>query len=312
MKPSTDDNELDELLKCAWGPAPQPDFDAWRCRYPEAESNLSVSSAASVAKKKARARRMFGVAAAALIAVGVVGGLLYVSSGARATSAEILAQLENANGITWKTTFYAEVVGKDGKSKWIETETRHFAYLRPGLYRDASVDKSGKVTSFDVTDNVKMRQLSVSHERKEATIAELAVTHYGSGGPFEWVKKELSGGNLEWVGSKEADGRRVNVFRLAFLDKANGRNWSYDFWLDATTKQLVAVQVPGSDIFDAAAQAVRNDRRENEGWSQITPVANIQFDIKTNAELDESEFRLEPPEGYTVHRQHDRKSPNRR
>jgi hypothetical protein len=301
MKPTTNDNRVDELLKGAWGAAPQPDFEAWRRRYPEVESNLSVSRAASGAEEQALSRRKFGIAAAALIAVGVVGGLLYVSNGARATSAEILEQLENAKGITWKTTFYAEVVAKDGKSKWIETETRHFAYMRPGLHRDASVDENGKVVYFSITDNANMKQLRISHKRKEATVSELAVIEY-SNGPFDWVKKELSGGNLQWVGSKDADGRRVNVFRLAFRDNANGRDWSYDFWLDAKTKQLVVVQVPGSDIFDPAAQMVQNDRRAKEGWSQMTPVASIEFDINTSAELDESEFRLEPPEGYTVHR----------
>ena len=81
MKPSTNDNDIDELLKGAWGTAPQPDFEAWRRQYPQAESNLSVSNAASVAEGHALTRRMFGVAAAALIAVGVVVGILYVSNG---------------------------------------------------------------------------------------------------------------------------------------------------------------------------------------------------------------------------------------
>ena len=221
---------------------------------------------------------------------------------ARATSAEILAQLENAKGITWKTTFYAEVVAKDGKSKWIESETRHFAYMRPGLHRDASVDENGRVNYFTVTDNLNMKKLSVSHDKKEATVADLAVTDYGASGPFDFAKEKLANGNLEWAGSKKAEGRQVSVFRLAFRDTMNGRDWSYDFWLDAKTKQLVAVQVPGSDIFDTAAQTVQNDRRAKEGWSQMTPVASIEFDINTSAELDESEFRLEPPEGYTVRR----------
>ena len=39
-------------------------------------------------------------------------------------------------------------------------------------------------------------------------------------------------------------------FDTHMRDEPNGRDWSYDFWIDQKTKQLVEAHVPGADIYD--------------------------------------------------------------
>jgi hypothetical protein len=105
--------------------------------------------------------------------------------------------------------------------------------------------------------------------------------------------------NLQWVGTKQTPGGRINVFRVAFKDEGNNRDWSYDFWIHAETKQLVALQVPGSDIFDPENDPSSKNEPEKEA-SLYQSICFFDHDIRFDAELDDSLFSLEPPTGYAV------------
>lgn len=90
----------------------------------------------------------------------------------------------------------------------------------------------------------------------------------------------------------------VNVFRRAFKDESH-ENWSYDFWIDAKTKQLVALQIPGVDVYDPETDPARANPVEKD-WSAMTIACSLAHDINFDAELDNSLFSLVPPPGYTL------------
>ncbi|HUW20611.1 MAG TPA: hypothetical protein VMW16_15040 [Sedimentisphaerales bacterium] len=216
-----------------------------------------------------------------------------------AAFADVLEQIEKAKTITWKTTFYSKVTSKDGKRRWIETETREFAYKAPGLYRDVTLDENMEVKYVTITDNVHLKGLSLNPAKEEATVRELAAIEQDARGPFVWVSEQMKEQDLEWVGKERTAGGEVNVFRAAFRDEANNKDWSYDLWIDAKSKQLVAVQVPGADIYNPEEDPARNNRPER-GWSISKPMCSVHYDINLDASLDEWLFSLEPPEGYRV------------
>jgi len=196
--------------------------------------------------------RITKLAAVAIIIIAVSVILNQFASSVDGTSvafAKVLEQIEKAKTITWKITFYIQVTSKDGKRTWIETETRQQAYKAPGLYRDVHFDEDGQITHWTITDTVNMEELSVNPGEKRATVRELTMA-MNPRGPFVWQKEEMRKRNLEWVGKVETETGEANIFRTAFRDKANNQDWSYDFWIDAKTKKLVAVQVPGADIYD--------------------------------------------------------------
>jgi hypothetical protein len=248
--------------------------------------------------------RMTKSAAAAVIIIAVLTITNSFNSNHGTVFAQVSNQIDKAKTITWKETFYIQVTSKDGKRTWIETETRQCAYKVPGLYRVIHNETvHGQVKHEIITDTINLKQLSLVPETSKATLSELATTIYDSRGAFYWEKEYIKEHNLEWVGKRKAEIGEINVFRSAFWDKADNEDWSYDFWIDAETKQLIAVQIPGSDIYDPEKDPVRKNPPETD-WSTKTPICSIKHDINYDVELDEALFRLEPPEGYTIQTEH--------
>ena len=64
------------------------------------------------------------------------------------------------------------------------------------------------------------------------------------------------------------------------------------------TKQLVGVFTPGADIYDPDNDPARNNPPGN-AWDHIA-MGGGELDIRYDVALDDSLFRLEPPEGYAV------------
>jgi outer membrane lipoprotein-sorting protein len=242
----------------------------------------------------------FAAAAAIIIAV-LIGVNQFTGSieiGATAF-AQVLEQIEQAKTITWKTTFYSEVTSKDGKRTWIETETREFAYKSPGLYRDVHFDENGQIHHVTIEDAVNLKRLSLNPRKKTATIRELAMPFCDPRGAFFWEKEYIKTRELELVGRRQTKTGEVDVFRTAFFDEANNEDWSYDFWVDAKTKQLMAVYIPGANIYDSENDPARNNPPETE-WFTSKPIISVKHDINFDAELHELLFSLEPPEDYSV------------
>ncbi|NIP23804.1 MAG: hypothetical protein GWN67_01265 [Phycisphaerae bacterium] len=307
MEQTFDNNLLDEALTEAIGSEEQkPDFEKWKQQHPEAVEMLisridGRSSAPTlplyIGRKIMKSPiTKLAVAAAIIIAVLICINQFYGDHSN--VFAQVLEQIEKAETITWKVTYYLQVTSKDGKRTWIETETRHQAYKAPGLYRDVHSDENGQITYWTITDAINMKELSVDPEEKRATVRELAFARSPSG-PFNWQKEEMQKRSLEWVGTAETETGEANIFRASFRDKTSNEDWSYDFWIDVKTKQLVAVQVPGTDIYDPEKDPARMNPPHKD-WYYKRPICHIQHDIIYNAVLDESLFSLKPPEGYTV------------
>jgi outer membrane lipoprotein-sorting protein len=266
-------------------------------RLPEAEERRPALVRPNIGRIIMK-NRITQLAAAAIIIIAVLIGINQFGGDHSTVFAQVLEQIEKAKTITWKITFYIQVTSKDGKRTWIETETRQQAYKAPGLYRDVHFDENGQITHWTITDTVNMEELSINPGEKRATVRELAVAQ-NPHGPFVWQHEQIQKRNLEWVGKGETETGEANIFRTTFRNKADNRDWSYDFWIDAKTKQLVAVQVPGSDIYDPENDPARLNPPHKDGYRKM-PICHIQHDIIFNADIDESLFSLKPPEGYTV------------
>ena len=297
-----DDNELDRALTEAFSP-PAADFDAWQRQHSESLACLDPQRVAISIKRKISMKRAALLAAAAVVLVCVWLGIWHFTPDGHDSMAfaQIFEELQKAKTITWKTTFYERITSKDGKRTWIKPETRQWEYKSPGLYRETSLDEKGQIKWVEITDATQKQQkrLSLLPAKKEATLRELAVDMQNPLGPFEWVKKEIKDANLQWVETRKTPNGTVNVFRHSMRDVPNGRDWSYDFWIDPKAKRLVALRVPGSDIFDPEKEPDRNNPPEKECSLRTCP-CHTEHDIVLDAKLDDSLFSLDPPEGYTL------------
>jgi len=301
------DNELERLIHTAIGSDHAPfDFQRWKQEHQreittfQSEAKHSELQATTLSERRLTMTRTLKFAAAAAIFIGVCLGLprLGHKQDGNTAFARMAEQIENAKAITWKITFYTRVTSKDGKRTWIETEERDCAYKVPGLYRDVFFDKSGQTRSWEITDAVNEREITMYPRLKKALVREMATMH-GSRRPFDWVMEQMRTRNLQWVRTKETPAGLVNIFRVAFKDQANDRDWSYDFWIHVETKRLVALQVPGSDIFDPENDPATRNAPEKEA-SLYESICFLDHDIQFDAELDDSLFDLTPPAGYAV------------
>ncbi len=308
MNTEKHDDKIDQLIRTAIGGDSAPfDFQRWKqehqCEVTTFHSEVQhLEPQTTVLPERRRTMiRTLKLAAAAAIFVGVCLGLprLGHKQESNTAFAQILEQIEQAKAMTWRLTFYNHVTSKDGQRIWVETETREMAYKAPGLYREVLHPTGhGQIEHTCITDAANLKSLSLVPADKRASIRELAVTTQDPRGPFTSAREHMNNSDLEWVGKKTTANGEVNVFRRAFK-QPDGRDWSYDFWVDAKTKRLVAVQIPGADIYDPEADPARRNPIEKE-WSTMTPACCLQYDIDFDAELDDSLFSLEPPPGYTI------------
>lgn len=304
------DRNLDELVHRAVGrDGVSFDFDRWKQQHrteieaaqTSAETSFPQRPINNPTDRRQVTTRTLKVAAAAVIFIAVCLGLPRLGSrgNSAAVWAQMLEQLEKAEAMTWQVTFYQTITSEDGQRTWIETETREQAYKAPGLHRDMHLDAYGRPERWTITDVVTGKELSVNPGKQRAVLRELTMTTDDPRSPFAWVKKEMEERTLQWVGRRTAEGREVNVFRAAFRSPPENHPWSYDFWIDAKTKQLVALRIPGADIFDPESDPAIHGRPE-ETYSTAEATASVQHHINFRADLDDALFSLEPPAGYAV------------
>ena len=218
-------------------------------------------------------------------------------------------QIEKAKTIAWKeirysyygTSDHGRLIcygpSTDGNATWHKSE-RECAYKAPGIYREVTLDEKGQVDQVRITDEAHKKELYLYPRKKKADLAEVAIQTHDPRGPFVDSSEDMKSGNLQWAGKRKTATGEVNVFRS--VSDSDGRNWSFDLWIDQKTKQLVREQIPGADIYDPENDTAHNNPI-GENWPNGSPVCIIVHDIVFDANLDESLFRLEPPEGYTVH-----------
>jgi hypothetical protein len=309
MKIDDNDTRLDRLIRAAIGrERPVFDFSRWKqdhvrqidefyaqTRSPDAPGTILIG-------RRTTMTRTLKIAIAAVIFLGVCLGVPYLGHhpDQGTALAQAVAQIEKARTITWKLTFYNYVTSKDGRRTWIESETREEAYQTPGLYWEALHPTGhGGVEHTCITDAVNRKVLSLVPAERRASLREMAVTVEIPGGPFVWFAKQMNEPDLQWVGKRVTATGEVNIFRKIFKRDGNGGYPSRDFWVDATTKRLVAVYSPGADVFDLETDPLRGSPIGKD-WSTMKPVCCVLSDIDFDAVLDTSLFSLVPPAGYTL------------
>ncbi len=294
-----DDNELDQVLADAFAPPPEADFAAWQRQHPQAAACLNPQRINAQMRRRILMKRAFIFAAsAAVVACAWLGVSHFGTDGAgNAAFAQTLEQIQKAKSITWKQTFYEHVTSKDGKRTWAKTGVIECAYRAPGLYREVRLDENGQTESVEIRDVIHGRKLIYSPSKKKATL-EQTTPWADDPGPFAYYREKLNAPNLQWVGKRNTATGEVNIFRNAFRDHDNQRDWSLDFWIDAKTKQLVDVFQPGADVYDSENDPARNNPPGDASSHRM--MGGGDRDIRYDAPLDDSLFRLETPEGYAV------------
>jgi hypothetical protein len=298
---------LHAALAEAFTPPPPADFDAWQRQHFQAVAHLNPERVKAFMRRRRMMSRtaVFCVTGTVLICVWL--GLTHFSPDSPANSAfaQTLDQIQKAKAVTWNLTYYERITSKDKKRTWLRPDTRQWSYESPGLYREVKLDEKGQIKWVTITDaRCKQQvQLTLRPGEKKAFLCELAIEERDPLGPFEWVKKELQDANLQFVETRKTARGAVSVFRHSMRDNANGRDWSYDFWIAQETKQLVEVRIPGSDIFNPETEPDRNNPPEKR-WSTGTAPGYIERDIVLDAKLDDSLFSLEPPRGYAFEVKH--------
>jgi hypothetical protein len=171
-------------------------------------------------------------------------------------------------------------------------------------------DDRSQIHFVEISDAVHRRQLKWWPNQKKARVSESEQIPpeqlpHDPRGPFVWITEAMKKENLQWVETRQTAKGEVNVFRHFIKDEfrfavdIKGQYTSWDIWIDQKTKQLVEFHNPGSDVFDPETDPARHIPLEKE-WSYGEAAGQIDYDIVFDAELDDSLFLLEPPEGYIV------------
>jgi len=246
--------------------------------------------------------RAIGFAAGAVVLLGIWLGLspFFTGGGPGTTAlAQTLKQIQNARFITWTWTVYTRNFSEDGQMTWLEPQTIHYAYKAPGLYRREWVNDEGQA-GINIIDTINRRMLSLISNQKKAILQEVTWPAGEPEGPYASVMKFLKGDYLQFVETRQTPTGEVNIFRYAIKakDNASGKPWSYDYWIDSKTKQLVELHIPGTDIFDPDKDPARNNPPGK--FARGEGVGSVCSGFVFNAELDDSLFRLDPPADYAV------------
>ncbi len=278
---------------------PAAQVDPRQEQFSQTVASLDPQRAAVPVRRKKVLRRIVTFAAFA----AVLAGIWLVISNFTATGTHAFAltleQIKKAKTVTWKTTFYEHITSKDGKRTWLHTGLIERSYKAPGLYRDVKLDNEGQIETVEITDLIRGRKLTYSPKGKKATLSEITPSPHNPG-PFASSLEKLNAPNVQWVEKRTTASGEANVFRHTFRWYIGGeRDWSYDFWIDAKTKQLVALCSPGADVYDPENDPTRNTLPE-DNRSLMRVMGSRDHEIRYDAALDDSLFRIEPPKGFTV------------
>lgn len=305
MNSSLNDDQMDQIISGTLGTPSPPDFGDWQKKHPEAVACLNTQYSTLLMKRNRKMKRFMKLASTVALVALVMLGISFLGGEEvpNVAFADVVAQIKKAKTIQWKETYLSEAIGKDQRSKWLETLVVHRAFKAPGLYWSVSYDKRGNKLGVLVSDNVNLKEFWIDYNDKQAGIRAIVVAFENVEDPFDWVTNQPDG-KFRFVETKKVDGRAVNVFRhikkdveMKFRDELATRDRSYDYWLDAKSKELVRVQSPGEDFFDPESDPILLESPQKE-WSKKIPLAIVRHDIVFNVELDDELFSMRPPEGF--------------
>jgi outer membrane lipoprotein-sorting protein len=214
------------------------------------------------------------------------------------TFAKTFEHIQKAKTMTWKSVGYEHVSTWDKKRTWAHRDVVKRAYKAPGLHRFERLDDNGQITQVEIRDFGRGRIVTLYPKEKKAVVEEIAPGH-GDSGPLGSDLEKLNAPNLQWVGKRKTADGEVNVFRHAFRWFIGKEcDYSNDFWIDAKTKQLVALYTPGADVYDPEHDPVKGNPPGDGRRHHIMGGGCV--DIRYDVPLDDSLFSVEPPEGYAV------------
>ena len=247
--------------------------------------------------------RITKLAAAAVIIFGAFVVLQHFSDQIRIATpafAEVLEQIYKAHTVTFKETFHLGEGSEFTNEKMI---------IEPGIVR--SVMPHGDIMIFDFANG---RHLDLMPSIKKAIITQRVGLKRGKRlfNYLEWVRT-LHKESGEFTGREEVNGQMADVFVVqAPFEKTT-------IWVNPETNLPVCVEMtrlpnPDKDIimpkmslnladFGGEGNEIRtigisSGRGSPRGIQD--KMTMVMSDFVWDAELDESLFSLEPPEGYTV------------
>ena len=255
--------------------------------------------------------RITKLAAAAVIIIAVLIGINQFGSsidGASVAFGDVLQQIYKARTVTYKETFFP------GTDREFTVEDMR---MEPGYLH--SVRPDGPITIWDFTRG---RDLQLWPEQKKALITQRVGRNRGKRlfNYLDWISK-LHEEDGELIGQEEIDGQIADVF---LVQKEYKRT---TIWVDPETNLPVRVEmvdfphldkniiVPHMSLsigdFGGGAKAYTNEGGDTVRVSgrsiTISDTDGIQeemtivmHDFVWDADLDESLFSLELPEGYTL------------
>jgi outer membrane lipoprotein-sorting protein len=205
--------------------------------------------------------RKFAIAATILVAALI--GFYAFSTSSNTVYADVVRQLQKARTLIYTATSSTPIEGMPDMEMEI-------SFKEPGYMRITMSD--GYVSVFN---SIEGKGLSIIPARKQ--FVEIDMTNLPDDigqREFDVIEKlrTLPERADEDLGEQIMDGRSVHGFRV------NEGGLTNTVWIDTKNRELVLVEIE----FDNAP-----------GMSAI--MSNFQFDV----ELDDSLFRLTPPEGYT-------------
>jgi hypothetical protein len=292
-----DDASLELKLRTGLGTPPSADFEAWRSRHSEAVVYLNPVVTAMHYRRRQTLVRIAGAAAAVAIVATVA---TWVFATQERSFAQTIDAINKAETIAWRIAWYDRMHSLDGKRTWLRAAPRwERAYMAPHRWRDVRYGEDGAIASVDIEDAALGRVLHLNMKTKEAILTNEPSGQFGLGNPFDGVAKILETKAIEFVGQRDIDGAKVNVFRHLRKLQSGDRE-GVEIWLDATSKRLVGYSTTrGDDYFDPGTDADRNNPAE-EQFSKGTIAGVMHRDIVLDAQLDPALFSLTPPEGFSV------------
>lgn len=250
---------VDRTLAAAHAMSPNPAADP----APGPSRPLTVRGAKplkTLLKRIGAMNRWTRLAAAALLAVAVAGGVVLLAGRKAVAFADVKKQIQEASTLSY--TIRVEHGGKTTTAK---------VYLKmPGRMRQEVADP-GQVTVFDAD---RQRSVSLIPAQKLAVVVDIA-------GAADLVRqkaeqtqkaaqpfKDLLDGQKQDLGRKDVDGRPADGYRLTRAGT------TMDLWVDPKTGNPVRMELVGANI-------------------TVT-------DFAINPPLDDALFSLDVPAGYQV------------
>ena len=277
-----EESRFAEMFSAAKGNAPQPDR-AFLQRLKEQstqtlQKNLAGAPPQPADKRKRTMKllkRLAPVAVAACVVIAVAAVVTFLTSGnggATVAWADVQEMIRNVETLTYKQTTTMEGDFPEGVPAEM---TATMMFMEPGRMRMEIAIGSHKAIS--IMDMQQKKMISLDEAQKMATVFDLSSMPEESKEQdyLAEIKKLIEESETE-LGERTIDGRLAQGYRVE-----KGGNYVMTLWVDAQTCEPIEMELT---LFKGEA-------------------VTTMYDFVFNAELDESLFSVEVPEGYTIREQ---------